>query len=491
MKYLLLLLLFVCTNVHAQKFRKDLSAEEYVSTSDYGIEVPIKKFSFRPYHLLKYNRSVDSNIIYLYFENKDYYQYLICLDVNADSIVHGFHLKDGINSAKGYKDYYVVSGTYVTSVYNSKSGDLMWKFNGHLFHVDVKNNIGIDDEGKAYDMFTGAEKWFMNIDQTFGVDNIWAPDSNWILFVANGLQFINTKTGTGWFHHINTGIAHTKEYIPLLPDIYYGIELFQSRRKTMSKANSNIRQVGQCYYFAGIDEMICVNMAGVVQWKTKLPANSGFSYLEVVNGTVFLISTGITIVNNFPAAYSIPYIAAFDKDNGNLYYNTMLEKEALIWDYDIDDNGILLTTSNAIRVYDTRTGKIKNKLMLDNYDKVFSEHKRFYSGESLFVDSTLGSKKSLAKLFPDNFFLMNRNGNVLRLNYTLDTFDVIKSSALYYKREISKDITITSSLNGKKVFIDKSGKRLFRHGTTPDIQIGNKLLFIEKDAMYIADLSGL
>lgn len=492
MKPIAVLVLVLCfISTHAQTFKKDLDAEEYVSTSDYGVAVPIKKFSLSPYHLLRYDRSIDSNILFLYLEDNEYSQYMICLDVNADSVLYGVHVKHGSNIVEGYKDYYVTYTGKSTNVFSNFSGDLLWAFDGHLMHVDVKNNIGIDDYGKAYDMYSGVEKWRVNIDRTFGVDNIWTPDSNWMMFVANGLQFINTKSGTSWFHRINTGIPGTKEYKALLPDAYYGIDLFQSRRKTMSNANSNIIQSGRWYYFAGIDEIICINMLGEVQWRKRLPANSGFSYLDVRNRTVFLMSTGLSFVNNLPVAYSNAYIAAFDKDNGDLYYYTPLDKNTLLLDYHIDREHIMLTTRSSVRVYDIRTGKLEKKLMLDKYDKEFKQYMSFCSGDKFYTDTTLDSKKSLSKLYSDNFFLMNRVGNILRLNYSLDTYDIIKSSELYYKRAMGNYITITSSLNSKKVYIDKPGKRLFRHGSAPDIQIGEKLLFIEKNAIYIADLSGL
>jgi hypothetical protein len=77
----------------------------------------------------------------------------------------------------------------------------------------------------------------------------------------------------------------------------------------------------------------------------------------------------------------------------------------------------------------------------------------------------------------------------MRLNNTLDTFDVFKGKDLFVKVNMKKNVSITASKG--RVFIDKNGKRIFNHGTLPDKLIGDKLVFIEKKNIFIADLSGL
>lgn len=492
MKYLSVLLLLIGFNARAQNFKKSLSAEEYTSTSAYGYKIPIKKYRFFPYHLARYNRSIDSNVLYLCLENQEYHRYLISMDILADTIIYAHYIKDEMTNVTGYRDYYVAYNKRSTYVYSSTTGDILWSFEGRFLQVDVQNNTGIDIHGTAYDMYTGKEKWKQPIDLSYGIGQFWRPDSNCLLLVGNGLQLINTKTGTGWYQKVNTGaLVDTEKYIgDYLINDFFGTHQ-RLRNSMVWHANSNIDKDSNLYYFAGIDEVIAVNTTGIVKWKKQLPSKSGYSFLEVGEHAVLLVSTGYVGVSDYVSLFNRPFIAAFDKNNGNLLYYKPLPKKTVIFDYQLNKDRILLTSSEAISAYDIQTGALKNSILLDKHDNTFRGYGYFLNGEYIFADTSFDCKNSFEKVFVSNSFLRDRSGDILRLNYTLDTFDVIDQKDIYYRYKLKNDIVVTTNFKGKKVFIDKKDKRLLNFGSKPDIQVNNKLLFIETSHMYIADLSGL
>ncbi|MBS1771541.1 MAG: PQQ-binding-like beta-propeller repeat protein [Bacteroidetes bacterium] len=501
MKQVLTTIILAILNIVAiaQKFPKDLSVSHSISASAFGYNVPVKKYNIGYYRVVSYNSNAEPNLLYLGLQDIDK-NYIVCIDIERDSVVYQHKIKGDIKDIIGYQNYFTKE-TYVnenqvkTTIYNAQSGDKILSTTGIFPYVNSALNIGISKDGSACDMNTGKQLWQTSVDARFGWGAIEIPDSNSVMICANGLRYIDVRDGNGWYHPLSTGKEKygsmiATNAIGITTAILTGFGTYRTGPDILYGAHSNITTKENVYYLAGMDEMIAVRQSGKMLWKVKLPYTTGASVLSISGDTMFVVGRGYSYFNGRVVNFGDAYIAAYNTNDGKLLYTTPpLAPKTTVLDMGISDYRMLLVCNNSLQCYNLNNGKPFNAVSIKDDNTTIKGFYRVYAGKAIYTDTAIGSTQSFYNIYPDNFFLKNDEGDILRLSTSL------KPEAIIRRKDFFLKVKLNDSLYGRmgkdRIYIDKDDKRIMQVNVLPNKTIGNKLIWFDKGSITIMDLSGL
>ena len=115
------------------------------------------------------------------------------------------------------------TGMNKTYCLNFENGENLWKAKNTLAYINPELNIGIghtpyfsgylfnDNTFEGIDLLTGNSIWEKQIDQTYGLNDIFMLNDSIAIIVASGLHSVNLKSGKGWDYNAITGAPLLRE----------------------------------------------------------------------------------------------------------------------------------------------------------------------------------------------------------------------------------------------------------------------------------------
>jgi outer membrane protein assembly factor BamB len=293
-----------------------------------------------------------------------------------------------------------IKGGYnrVTTYYDLKTGKPIWHTEDNLAFIDRSQKIAITCEihqqnfkDKPYiltgiDVETGQKKWTMPLNFPFGLDFLlggggypgkamYLNDST-ILIRASGLHAINIKTGASWQYKVETGLKVKKtNTITTLPNgmtlrqdaVSYNFKtgfgyLYPDAYDALTGLHSNLVKdnADARLYFASKDDIACLDYQGHNIWSYPFPEKSGStSTLSIVDSFIYVINYGSASTSGGIINYGQPFIAAFNKKNGQKKFFTPMLDNEMIQYLGFKNNLIYLLFNGKIAAYSLENGEQK------------------------------------------------------------------------------------------------------------------------------------
>lgn len=453
------------------------------------------------YRILNYARSNDNKKIYLFLREANgngYYKkgdYIVYFDVIEGKISSQVKLHGYGKGYKMYERYITRDNGEVRDVYDPYTGKRMWYTNGYIAYVDTQKNLCITQDGVCFDMLTGKKKWSHKIGIKYDwASNLYKPEENTLMTIADGLQCIDVNTGEGWSYPLymledtrsSPEFGHSIRTVmtTMMFGAIVAMALNASEHDTVfkSKLCSNIVQQDDKYYLAGFEEIICVNKTGKALWQKDLPYKTAISEIVLRGDTLLLISAGMK-------RKAVPYVAAYNSKTGDLLYKTVLVGQDNIIDYAFYDTTLFLRMETSAALYNWCTGEQIVFSTIDKNEKLgANEFKTIMDGENFFIHDSLNNKdRTLSKAFPGSYFLSNKKGDLLRLDVTLHVIGEVPQTQYGNERYFDTGWILTI-MPGDKVFLKNEHEPVAQLESVPQLKCGNKLINIEPKGITVIDM---
>lgn len=215
---------------------------------------------------------------------------------------------------------------------NSENGENMWEIKNNILYVSPINNIGIGyslskaEILQGIDLASGKTIWDRKVSRDYGWNSILYLDDSKILVTAAGLHTLDLKAGTGWDFD---GITGKKDYTGTVVANTAGVALgLLTGTAVISTGHNLVRDlVSNTYiednniFIADREKLSCVNIDGSVQWTHTFPENIvSKSKIFTKSDTVYMVNYGYAFMRQRRLDYGIPFIAAFNKNNGEQFF---------------------------------------------------------------------------------------------------------------------------------------------------------------------------
>lgn len=339
-----------------------------------------------------------------------------------------------------------------------QTGNIKWEATTDMYYVQKESNIAIgypflrpgtrkSDVLKGIDLDNGKELWQRVMPREYGWNDVFDLNDSMVCVVANGLQAVNIKDGSGWAYYTQTGTSEINKGslaatglgigLGLLTGYYY----YGISQDVLTGIVSNPIYANDKIYLASREKISCVNaLNGKVIWSKPLVENmasSGTIFLE--DGLVYQVNLGKANLGGvLPIKCGSPYIVVYDSENGSQGYLSMLPLEGFVSDLSVGDNYIEVVgksqlirvakqTGEIVKVYPLGTGK-------ENFWTTYIREPLFYKQGNRF--------KLLQEEYPEAFFLRTSEKEVLRINHDLNMIGKFNSEDFWQIVGVYKDLTV-------------------------------------------------
>lgn len=435
------------------------------------------QYSIAPYNITKYEYNDTDKLLYVYLRlPKDSLRYrmgihVACFDIIEKRMVWNRHftllnmdfrsLDESEYQLKLSRDVIVYQEEGRTIVIDAHTGNVLTRTSGNCNYVNIRKDIAVTNDGTAYSIRTGRELWRTSIENAQDWRAFHEVDSNSIVFVAEGLRYINLDNGTGWYKKLSTLKGNTKGMC------------------------SQVLEDSNCYYLAGRKELIKVQKSGEDVWRVPLPEErTGISELLSIGDTLFVLNLGYAIMFDKMADAASPYIAAYDKQSGVLLYRRKLNSSNPILSFKLSGDTVALRFPDGIGVYELRanTELAWQKTITEVYKGFFA----FAPNESIVLKKTAGENMDIYRQYPGHYFLMDDDSKILHLNERLQKVSFVPRNQ--YVRNRLYDDGYRFINDGLKTSVTKDGKKKADLNFIPYKTDGRAIFYTRKEVFIVAEL---
>lgn len=324
----------------------------------------------------------------------------------------------------------LISSIYETSFLDPATGEEVWtkKFiarrtcseKGLMLAYVNSDRKKVRNMLKGVDLATGELLWETYLKYRPHWDEMIFLNDTTLLIASEGLNTVNINDGTGWKYEAKT---YTKNYkraiattaLGIATAAFFGVGVVDTRPTETTGLRSNILIKDSVIYTAGHEKISGIDLRGRVLWETGLPGDGSRSYLRLRNDSLLMLNLGFGHRNGKKSDVGRPFVACFNKDNGNMVFHYPLAKEGfpvrdLITAYDgiylmVDDGICHLKPDHSgysfkawdVEVHDKLSGFIQYALVYDPTSHSFRE-----------IDS---SKEGSRVVYDEKRALFETNGN--------------------------------------------------------------------------------
>ncbi|HEY1030257.1 MAG TPA: hypothetical protein VGD89_00670 [Flavipsychrobacter sp.] len=495
MKLTLALILSAMAATCLAQLPRNLSVQQKYIDGVSGRRVPVKEYSVAPYHISGYNTNADSNLLYLYLDdNSSNKHHIACVDIVRDTLVYLNTIKGEIADVVGFRQYITRYDGKITDVYNTTTGKKAWSVKGVLSTNDALH-VGIAADGVGYDMRTGAALWDAKIDKRFGWGDVMTPDTHSMLVAAGALQYIDLRNGNGWRHELITG---SKDYTAMVVTnvlgtaaaVLLGAGTYVTESDVVHGAHSAILETANGYALAGMEEVIHVAPDGNLLWRQSLPVPTGASTIWQQGDTLYILARGFAKRNGKAVTFGQGYLAAINIGDGTFYYTTPVEENNVIYDADQVDGDVVLVGSASFYRINLQSGKILAAYRFGKEEDYLQDYTEWKDAKHIYLKTSLAEGRTLSDIYPGQYFLQSRYGDILRLAANLKPAGTLAAKDVYHKMQLNNRLSaIYTGIKNSPVFIAKEDKQLMILEKIPNKVMGDKTISLTNDKIIIADLS--
>ena len=353
-------------------------------------------------------------------------------------------------------------GAGKTTCYDKADGRQLWAANVPVVVTDDDANVAISPGGTAYDLNTGAKRWYRGFRPEQWKTYTYVNDTTMVV-VSDALHYIRITDGEGW------DFAGEK---------VRGFSEF-------ARYSSNVLIENNKIYFATTANMYCLDTSGRIVWKQRLPEKTGsVSYIDFNAQYIVMTNYGSSWTGGKTGA---AFLAAWHKENGQQKYLQMVEpKDKIIDLYGNATSNVMICSKHVYR-YNVYTGekiidvKIKGT-PFENYYYLLHPY-------TCLVRDDDGKFLNIWEKYEDDSFWMNpQDESILRVDHRMRPIDTIAAENWWglYKRKPEYYLV---RKNGKSVMV-RDGTKFADLYIKSAVEVGDKLVNIEKDRIRIIDLKG-
>ncbi len=372
---------------------------------------------------------------------------------------------------------------------NLKTGEVVWKIRNALMFVDPSKNIGVGYQVRqeqltqtveGIDLRNGTVRWKRKMYRYYGWNDVFYDDNATMIVAAAGLHTFNLENGTGWDYETKTGEVGYKGGISLLTGLLgaaggaiSGFFILPSGAYDSGTATgvvSNIIREENFIYMASRDHLIKLDNKGVEKWSALFPKKmASASKIFTDDKNVYHINQGHAYWGEQPIHYGKPFIAAFDKTDGELQYLNKVSKTKKETIKGVSVNAhkdtLILLYHNRIARY-----RLKNGTIIDEKELI-TESKggaHGFAGKQVFVKNNALFRGVSSQ--HNKYYVLLQNGELCVLNSMLGIEEIIKRdqlSILYtnknnYRFLAQKDTTHVVDNSGKSIATFKADSQSIR-----------------------------
>ena len=407
---------------------------------------------------------------------------------------------------------------------NNENGKNLWKATNNIYFVDYAANIGVGyrlgsrigygNALEGIDLETGKAMWQRELNREYGWNGAFRlNDSEWMIVSAR-LHTVNTHNGAGWSYNAITAerVNHTitssflnygntitlvrSEIMELDSNIYpddnLGIYMFIIKYNLMWDIVSNVYSDSSGYYLASKDMISRINKNdGTIKWYSLFP--DGYSSKSSIWGEdnrVFMLNYGYAFQYSLePFNHGTPFFAAFDKENGEQKFLSIINiQKNPILDFIIENEYLLLVFKDRLMKYSLSDGAQILDKTVDN--KELGELRGFV-GNRVYIE---GANSTLANLtlsdISKNYIITSAN-KILIIDDELNIVGETDVNQLYTARLRIDDYLIVTKDN-KTFILDADNKKIAEIDIAlKPVLIGSKLYSIQENSFFEIDLENI
>lgn len=378
-----------------------------------------------------------------------------------------------------------------------QTGEKKWKVKNNIYYANTKYNIGIgyhfskNNLLQGIDLNNGNVIWEREINQEYGWNDFTFLNDSTALISAAGLHSIDIQNGDGWDLDAVTGkkdykAANIANAAGILAGILTGTFILNDGHDLIHCLTSNTFIEKQNIYFADIESLICIDIEGNIKWENIFDEGlTSKSHLFTRKDTLFMVNLGYVYKDARKIDYGIPFIAAFDKETGDIfYYKEIAKKKDAIVEVLTEDNSAIVLYEDRIARYSLKDGMLLSEKSIN-----FKEYGRSLKSINIFNYIKNGSHyESLVLQNPENIYFMN-NEAILEFNPDLNLNREISFDDIYFLYKKTNNCAFLEKGN-QTIVIDNNNKEIGKLNVSESIFIsGNILYAIEDNSLFEIDLS--
>lgn len=404
-----------------------------------------------------------------------------------------------------YNDLILHKSIKNTASLNKETGKNQWVIENNIFYKNAKSKIGFGYNINPYsgntqvlegvDLNNGKPKWYRKIEKNYGINKIYDINDTTVLIVADGLHLLNLKNGKGWDYMAVTG---SKDYSSSIAAGAAGIALGvltgtylvpTGGADLITDIISNvIIDDSSNYYFASRHKLVKISKDGIAKWVAVLPEKqTSKSKIILQDSVITIINLGIAYSGYKAVQYGVPYIAKFNKNNGNqIYFNEINEFDYINTEF-INDSVLYLTSDYNISKYSNNSGK---KLLKETYNNeqfgkldFFINNDIYVLKDSISFQTLISTDSAKTKIATENGYIIEFDKNLkITRSWDPNQYYVYYYSYNNYKILLNKN---------KSVIIDSNNIKICElNDITNNIQLlKNKLYDTKDNKLVIIDLN--
>lgn len=297
---------------------------------------------------------------------------ILQFDLNDDVIKWDKPINYQQSNFKQFGNLIIENTATQSNILNFDNGKVQFETQNTLYHVDPKLKIGIgyklnsSDKNtvEAINLNTGEVCWKRKISHDFGWNDITYLNDSVILLISDGLHTINIKNGKGWDYEAVTGRNNYSSTIAT-NIVGFGLGLLTGTFVATAEHDevcdlvSNTLIDGENIFFASKDKISCLNMDGSTKWENSSDRRSrSNSIIFIKDSVLYLLNKGTAFMEDRKINYGKPFLAAYNKNNGNYLFNTTLKNQEFDFvDFSTRKDTIILLSEKNASNYSLKTGK--------------------------------------------------------------------------------------------------------------------------------------
>jgi hypothetical protein len=266
---------------------------------------------------------------------------IVCYDHHSDSI--RWKLNTEAFKLNTYDNKLLIQDSKTSKCYQASSGELLWeKKDSHVVFVDDKYNFGITENGTLIDLISGLEPFpEQELQLNEGINEVITLESGKSLISAGGLMLISPELKIEGFSKETTSYVSGKRILGNATSLLVGVGVIglsnsaaygplfletASMDSRVSGLTSNVLNMGDHYYQAYAEKLVCYDTSLKAQWSTSLGKHrSGASMLSIYGDSLVLVNKGIGYLGGSPYRVCEPGLFIFDRHTGRMTDSLGLE----------------------------------------------------------------------------------------------------------------------------------------------------------------------
>lgn len=408
------------------------------------------------------------------------------------------------NGFAQYGKHYIQSSPGKSIIINAENGTDAWIMPNEIYYVHPVQHIALgykyrslanvaSDRLEGIDISNGKVLWKREIKKDYSWNEIKNLDDSTLLIVSSGLHTINLNDGTGWDYDASTGRNDYRKMIAanaagIALGVLTGTYMMSTGSDIVKDLVSNLLIDDSAYYLASRHEIVKIDSTGNKRWQKPLAKEfASKSELFLKRNDLIMVNRGYAYYNDNLVDYGMPFIAVFDKSNGNQKYLVETgRKKQMINSYMLnkDSSEIFLVMDNKLSRYSLNDGKLIHEQPFDGkkYDKP-----GYLMSDNAYVKQQ-ADLEPIATHFKDQHILFTKKDKVLLLDNALNVTYEVDSKDLYFTFATNKNYSLLIR-DHDVLIVDAQHKVLGELKISPDAKIvNNKVYDVQDNKLLEIDL---